>query len=101
MDVKKMEGDVARWINHLLPKEERDPMNTCIKLTEEVSELMHAIHTGDGNIGEECADVLILLLDVAYLNNINLQQEFLTKMAKNYGRQWKRKNGALKHENDD
>jgi NTP pyrophosphatase (non-canonical NTP hydrolase) len=101
MDVKKMEGDVARWINHLLPKEERDSMNTCIKLTEEVSELMHAIHTGDGNIGEECADVLILLLDVAYLNNINLQQEFLTKMAKNYGRQWNRKNGALKHVHND
>lgn len=101
MNIKHMQRDVVLWIDPLLPREQRDSMNTCIKLTEEVSELMHAIHTGDGNIGEECADVLILLLDVAYLNNIDLRHEFLTKMAKNYQRQWNRKNGALKHANDD
>ncbi len=86
---------VAEWIEPLVPQ--RDSMNTCIKMTEEVSELMHAIHTKDGNVGEECADVLILLLDVAKLNGIDLEHEFVRKMRINYSRNWVRKNGALKH----
>lgn len=99
MNIKEMGDVVALWVNPIIPFEKRDPMNTCIKMTEEVSELMHAIHCG-GDIGEECADVLILLVDVARLNGVNLEEEFLQKMAKNRSRVWAKKNGALKHEAD-
>lgn len=100
-DILEMTLDVAYWIDPMIPRDKRDPMNTCIKMTEEVSELMHAMHTKDGNIGEECADVLVLLLDVALLNGVNIAEEFEKKMAKNRNRTWAKKNGALKHENSD
>lgn len=99
MNIKQMTEVVVSWIRPKMPDEERDPMNTCIKMTEEVSELMHAIHCG-GDIGEECADVLVLLLDVAHLNGINLEEEFVWKMHKNAGRKWAKRNGSLKHETD-
>lgn len=100
-DILAMTLEVAYWIDPMIPRDKRDPMNTCIKMTEEVSELMHAMHTKDGNIGEECADVLVLLLDVALLSGINIAEEFNKKMAKNRRRTWVKKNGALKHANAD
>jgi NTP pyrophosphatase (non-canonical NTP hydrolase) len=90
--------EVIDWIGPLFPQRHRDPINTCIKLTEEVSELMHAMYTKDGNIGEECADCLILLLDIAHLNKVDLTVEFWKKMEKNRDRVWKKKNGSLRHE---
>ena len=100
--IREMTAQVVEWIDPLIPNDQRDPMNTCIKMTEEVSELMHAIHTGNSvkDIGGECADVLILLLDVAFLNNVDLEQAFHNKMNTNMLRTWKEKNGSLKHETD-
>lgn len=97
--IREMTAQVVEWIDPLIPNNERDSMNTCIKMTEEVSELMHAIHCGDSalNIGGECADVLILLLDVAFLNNVDLERMFHIKMNTNMLREWHEKNGALKH----
>lgn len=94
----EMTAQVVEWIDPLIPNDQRDPMNTCIKMTEEVSELMHAIHTDDGNVAEECADVMILLLDIAFLKNVDLSRAFHQKMAKNMDRDWTKKNGALKHQ---
>ena len=95
--IREMTAQVVEWIDPLIPNNRRDPMSTCIKMTEEVSELMHAIHTKDGNVAEECADVLILLLDIAFLKDVDLVSAFLIKMAINTDRSWFRKNGALKH----
>jgi NTP pyrophosphatase (non-canonical NTP hydrolase) len=97
-DIHYMTGKVLEWIRPMIPDEQRDPMHTCIKLTEEVSELMHSIHAKEGDIGGECADVLILLLDIAHLNGVDLSKEFYAKMAVNRQRAWSKKNGALKHE---
>lgn len=97
MHIQHMTDEVVGWMDGHIPFNQRDPMNTCIKLTEEVSELMHAIHTGDGNAAEECADVLILLLDVAALTGADIANAFNAKMLINKGRTWKLKNGALKH----
>jgi len=93
----RMTEEVVEWIQPLLPDTERDPFNTAIKLQEELSELLHAMHTGDGNVEEELADCLVLLLDIAYLTDSDITEGFWTKMAKNRERAWNKKNGSLHH----
>ena len=93
-----MTKEVVDWADKLLPN--RDPVNTCIKLTEEVSELTHAIYTGDGDVGEEVADVLVLLLDIGCLMGVDVPAEFYRKMIINKARRWETKNGSLKHTKD-
>ncbi len=92
-----MTDEVVEWVSGIFPG--RHPMHTTIKMVEEVSELMDAVFTGSRNVGEECADVLILLLDIAYLNGVDISEEFWEKMKINRGRSWTPKQGALKHEN--
>lgn len=96
-----MQKHVTDWINLLIPSKVRDPMATCIKLQEEVSELTYAQYTGNkAGVGEELADCFILLVDIAYLNNIDLSAEFYAKMDVNKARKWKTKNGSMKHEDN-
>ena len=99
-DLRSLTGEMVEWISRLIPDQKRDSFNTAIKMQEELSELLHALHTGDGGVGSECADILVLLLDVAYLNGIDLEQSFAAKMQINRDRSWVEKNGALKHETD-
>ncbi len=94
-----MTDEVVEWVSEIFP--DRHPMHTTIKMVEEVSELMDAIFAGGRNRGEECADVLILLLDIAHLTGVDLQEEFKNKMAINRSRKWVKRNGALKHDNPD
>lgn len=95
--IEGMTEEVVNWVESII--EDRDSMCTAIKLAEESGELLHAIYAGTKNVGEECADILILLLDVAYLNNVDLVKAFNKKMAINKARSWSHRNGALKHEN--
>lgn len=99
-DIRNMTDTVLMWIRQHMGDSDRDPMNTSIKLSEEASELTHAIYTG-GDIGEECADILILLLDIIYICDIDIDMEFAAKMDKNYSRKWVKEKGALKHANVD
>lgn len=99
-DIDLMTNEVLDWIRPFLPDDVRDPMHTCIKMTEEVSELAHALYSGEGSIAEECADILILLVDVAHMNGVDLRAAFTEKMERNRRRSWCKKNGALKHEAD-
>lgn len=92
-----MTAEMLAWIRQHLPDQERDPMNTSIKLSEEASELTHALYTG-GDVGQECADILILLLDIAHLKGIDLEHEFFVKMVENRDRVWNKEKGCLKHE---
>lgn len=95
-----MQKHVTDWINPLINPNVRDPMAACIKLAEELSELTYEQYTGNmEGVGEELADCLILLLDIAYLNNVDLSAEFYTKMDINKQRKWEMKNGSMKHEN--
>jgi len=88
--------EMADWIKWILPA--RDPFDTAIKLVEETSELLHALHHDEGNVAEECADILVLLLDVALLTGVDLQAAFEEKMEINRNRTWKLKQGCLTHE---
>jgi NTP pyrophosphatase (non-canonical NTP hydrolase) len=87
-------NEVDNWISPLLP--DRSSFDTAIKLVEEASELLHAIHHV-GDVGQECADILILLLDVAHLHGVNLTIEFAKKMEINRKREWTERQGTLKH----
>lgn len=93
--LSRMTEEVVSWIGPLLPC--RDPFDTTIKMASELSELQHAIHTGDGDVGEECADVMILFLDLINLLNIDIEDELLKKMWVNRGRAWEKRMGTLKH----
>ena len=92
--IDSLTSEMALWIGAILP--ERDSFDTAIKLCEETSELLHALHH-DGDVASECADILVLLLDVALLNNIDLQAAFEQKMEVNRQRVWEKKQGCLKH----
>lgn len=97
--LRDMTGEVVDWIDPLLPN--RNPFDTAIKMQEELSELLHALHSGEGDVGGELADMFILLLDCAHLNYINLQLAFEKKMEINRRRLWKPSMGTMKHEKED
>ena len=94
--VESMTTDVVGWIATILPN--RDPMNTTIKMAEELAELQHSIYVGDGEAGQELADILILLVDASFLLGIDLEKEFEKKMQVNRDRKWNKEKGCLKHE---
>ena len=96
-DTYAMTVQVVDWIKPMIPDAERDSMNTAIKMADEVSELQHAIYTKGKNVGEELADVMILLLDIAYLHKVDIAAEFASKMEINQNRRWKERNGSLTH----
>lgn len=93
--LSRMTEEVVSWIDPLLPL--RDPFDTTIKIASELSELQHAIHTGDGDAGEECADIMILFLDLINLLNVDIEDELLKKMWINRERTWEKRMGTLKH----
>lgn len=99
MKIKRMQKMVVSWIRNLIPDERRDPVNTAIKLSEEVAELLHALYV-DGDVGTEVADCLILLLDIAHLEGVDVDTQFKLKMAINSNRQWKADKGCLSHADD-
>lgn len=97
-DLEDLTAEVVAWIDPLLPI--RNAFDTLIKTVEEGSEALHALHTGDGDVGVELADILILVLDAAHLLGVDLQKEFENKMAVNRARIWNKRNGCLQHAND-
>lgn len=90
--------EMENWIGSVLP--ERSPFDTAIKLVEESSELLHALHHR-GDVATELADCLVLLLDIALLEDVDLQSAFEEKMEINRNRKWQQRQGTLKHENAD
>lgn len=93
-NLENLTQEVTDWIQPLLP--DRNPFDTCIKLVEETSELLHALHH-NGDVASECADCLVLLLDIANLTVVDLQAAFERKMEVNRQRVWSEKQGCLKH----
>jgi len=98
--IETMTDEMLEWIDPIIPAEDRDPFNTAIKMSEEVAELLHAIYIDNTvkDIADECADILILLLDVAYLHEIDLAAAFKSKMDTNRDRNWKHRRGSLSHD---
>ncbi|MFV0626320.1 MAG: MazG nucleotide pyrophosphohydrolase domain-containing protein [Alphaproteobacteria bacterium] len=79
-----------------------DKVMECFYLMEEVGELVKAVRknlknmqidankTYDTSVGEEVADVLIFLLNIANLHGIDVEQAFRDKEEINKRRTWKK-----------
>jgi len=86
---------VIHWIENIHPN--RTPEGTLLKLFEEIGELAQ----NPGDI-DEFADILIVLLDLAYQENINandLVPAVMRKMEINRSRSWDvNQLGVMSHE---
>lgn len=87
-DINDVALTITTWANATFP--DRKPDSSLFKLVmEEIPELLqHKKKHGIEDIGEEFADCLILLLDLAMIWNINLSQALSDKMYKNVERKW-------------
>jgi NTP pyrophosphatase (non-canonical NTP hydrolase) len=88
--VRRMEAE--RGLDH------QDLSSQCLKLGEEVGELYRAVRKLQGNpqdpsgrfadIGDEAVDALILLMSIVNRCDINLEDAFRAKEARNESRIW-------------
>jgi NTP pyrophosphatase (non-canonical NTP hydrolase) len=71
------------------------PRNIAISLSLEVAEVLEHFQwddEADGEVlAEELADVALYLLQLAYLEEIDLEQAILDKLRANYRRDWSKK----------
>lgn len=94
--LKELQADIKAWADGVFP--DRTAHGALCKLMlEELPEL--ALDTTSGG---EYADALILLLDIATLNGIDVEHEVRAKMEKNRARTWVVDTGTgLMHHIDD
>ena len=69
------------------------PRNIAASLVIEAAEILEHFQWGDltpnkSALSEELADVMLYLLQLATLNDIDLEQAVLDKLEVNYGRTW-------------
>jgi hypothetical protein len=90
-DFELLQNEVGKWADTIFPN--RTAENALTKMVmEEIPEFI----AGDLKDSTELADVGILLLDVAYLQNVNLFSAIKEKMKINRVRKWeKNKNTGL------
>lgn len=84
--------EITEWASKTFPGQ--TPASKAKHLHNEAGELMD-----DPADGEEMADILILLLNLAEMGGINLLAEVQKKMVKNRARQWNApdEHGVCKH----
>ena len=96
--ISDLQTEIAEWANKTFP--DRTPKNALIKMmVDEIPELIG----GGLNDPLELADVAILLLDVAYLQGVDIGSAIREKMEINRGRKWKidADTGIAQHVQDD
>lgn len=93
MRITELQRDIADWIDPLNP--DRTSMSTIAKILEEIGELIASERMNDPL---ELADVAILVLDLFYLQKVDLEQAVLAKMEINRLRSWSiADSGAMRH----
>lgn len=86
----------SEWIKSVLPN--RVVGKTVIKLVGEAAELLEAVSYLDKPTkAKELADVVILCLDIAELEDIDIVQAFHDKMDENRKREWVVGDGCIAH----
>lgn len=84
---------IAAWADQIHPN--RTSLNVVCKLLEELAELIGSERMADPM---ELADVFILVLDLAYLQGINIEDAVTKKMLINSSREWViEDNGRMNH----
>ena len=93
--IDDLQCEVVNWASEAHPH--RTPESTMLKLFEEIGEMI-----ADPADASEYADVIIMLLDIAWQNGINgrvLEEAVRGKMKINRARKWRvTEFGTLKHE---
>lgn len=89
----QLQHDIAAWIDPLHPQ--RSPLGTIAKLLEEIGELIASERMEDPL---ELADIAILMLDLFYLVDVDVEKAVTAKLEINKAREWRKQdNGALSH----
>lgn len=93
MSVHELQSEIAEWIDPLNP--DRTSLSTVAKLLEELGELIASERMNDPL---ELADVAILVLDLFYLQKVDLATAVRQKMHINRARTWQiADSGAMRH----
>lgn len=92
-DIAQLQGEIAEWANSTIP--DRTAYSTVAKLLEEIGELIASERMSDP---QELADVAILVLDLFYLQEVDMVDAVRSKMMVNVRRNWRiADNGSAKH----
>lgn len=87
-DMRMVQSAITFWANKQFPNR-TDHQALSKAVLEEIPELlMHKREYGTEGIGEELADVFILLMDLATLWGVDLPDAIERKMLVNYDRTW-------------
>lgn len=93
--IAELQADIAIWADELNPA--RTPLSIIAKMLEELGELIASERMEDPL---ELADVFILALDLAHLQQVDIVDAVQRKMAINRTRTWRvADNGAMAHVN--
>lgn len=93
MNVQELQIEIATWIDPLNPG--RTPLSTIAKILEELGELIASERMNDPL---ELADVAILVLDLFYLQRVDLVSAVHAKLEINRARAWRiADSGAMRH----
>jgi NTP pyrophosphatase (non-canonical NTP hydrolase) len=91
--IDMLQTEIAEWADGLNPN--RTPLSTIAKLLEELGELIASEKMNDPL---ELADIFILALDLAHLQDVNIAEAVAQKMEINRARTWTiSDNGAMSH----
>jgi len=83
-DIGMLQEQIAAWADKIFP--DRTVFNSTTKLIlEEIPEWLQ-----DQDDPHEYADLVILILDIAYLKGIDVKKAVLEKMEINRKRKWKK-----------
>jgi len=92
-DIGMLQEQIASWANEIFP--DRTVFTATTKLIlEEIPEWLR-----DHSDPHESADLVILILDIAYLKGIDVKKAVLEKMEINRQRKWERnpETGFMNH----
>jgi NTP pyrophosphatase (non-canonical NTP hydrolase) len=91
--IASLQLEIATWADGLNPN--RTPLSTIAKLLEELGEVIASEKMNDPL---ELADIFILALDLAHLQNVDITEAVMQKMEINRARIWTiSDNGAMSH----
>ena len=98
MDIQQLSEEMTRfvagkgWFAANSPRPQT-PRNIAASLAIEAAEVLEHFQWGEGQVhraqlGDELADVLLYLLELASITGIDLEQAALDKLQANYDRTW-------------
>jgi NTP pyrophosphatase (non-canonical NTP hydrolase) len=98
MDLKQLTDEMNRFVEakgwyRSDSRAPQTPRNIATSLAIEAAEVLEHFQWGEvardrDSLAGELADVALYLLQLAYLNDIDLEQAILAKLAVNYHRVW-------------